>query len=76
MWEDAPFDSLSDLSKIENEALMLFTTRDNLHPIPVAESVANTLPNVQESTELPPRYDEPEEYTVALNEVINQFLHH
>jgi len=76
MWEDAPFTSLSDLTKIKNEALMLFTTRDNLHPIPVAESVANALPNVQESTELPPRYDEPEDYTVALNEVINQFLHH
>ena len=76
MWEDAPFTTLDDLSKIKNDALMLFTTRDNLHPIPVAESVAEALPNLQESTELPPRYDEPEDYTVALNEVINQFLHH
>ena len=74
MWEDAPFTSLDDLAKIQNEALMLFTTRDNLHPSPVAESVANALPNVTQSLELPPRYDEPQEYTVALNEVINSFL--
>lgn len=76
MWEDAPFASLSDLSMIQNDTLLLYTTRDNLHPIPVAESVANALPNVKQSLELPPRYDQPQEYTVALNAAINQFLHH
>ncbi len=76
MWEDAPFSSLSDLSSIQNDTLMLYTTRDNLHPIPVAQSVANALPNVKQSLELPARYDQPEGYTVALNAALNEFLHH
>ena len=76
MWEDAPFGSLSDLAKIKQDALVLYTTRDNLHPIPVAESIANALPNVRDMQELAPRYDQPEEYGVALNEALNAFLHH
>lgn len=76
MWEDAPFTSLEQLADIQNETLMLYTTRDNLHPIPVAESIADALPNVRQSIELPPRYDEPQDYSVALNGAINQFLYH
>lgn len=76
MWEDAPFDSLESLSQIQQDALVLYTTRDNLHPIPVAESIANALPNLKGMQELPPRYDQPEEYGVALNEAVNGFLHH
>ncbi len=75
MWEDAPFSSLEDLSKVTQEALVLYTTRDNLHPISVAESIANALPNLQGMQGLPPRYDQPEEYTVALNKILNEFHH-
>ncbi len=74
MWEDAPFSSLGDLSRVTQEALVLYTTRDNLHPISVAECIASALPKLQGMQELPPRYDQPEEYTVALNEVLNAFL--
>jgi len=76
MWEDAPFDSLASLSQIDKDTLVLYTTRDNLHPIPVAESIANALPNLRGMQELAPRYDEPEEYGVALNKAFNDFLHH
>ncbi len=74
MWEDSPFSSLGDLSKISQEALVLYTTRDDLHPIPVAESIARALPNLNKMQELPPRYDEPDEYAISLNKVINEFL--
>jgi len=73
MWEDAPFSSLEDLSRVTQEALVLYTTRDDLHPISVAESIAGALPNLQKMQGLPPRYDQPEEYAVALNEVLNEF---
>lgn len=76
MWEDAPFSSLGNLAKIEQDALVLYTTRDNLHPISVAESIADALPNSQKMQELPPRYDQPKEYAVALNEALNGFFHH
>ncbi|MGJ8655891.1 MAG: alpha/beta fold hydrolase [Akkermansiaceae bacterium] len=76
MWEDAPFSALENLAQIQHDALVLYTTRDNLHPIPVAESVANALPNLKSMQELPPRYDQSEEYTVALNEALNGFFHH
>ncbi|MFT5905426.1 MAG: pimeloyl-ACP methyl ester carboxylesterase [Cryomorphaceae bacterium] len=75
MWEDAPFSSLEDLSKVSQEALVLYTTRDNLHPFSVAEIIANALPSLHEMQELPPRYDQPEEYTVALNKALNDFHH-
>jgi len=74
MWEDAPFDSLEGLSKIGQDALMLYTTRDNLHPISVAERIGNALPGLKKMQELPPRYDEPDEYAVALNDAVNAFL--
>jgi pimeloyl-ACP methyl ester carboxylesterase len=51
MWEDAPFHSLEDLSRVNHETLVLFTTRDNLHPIAVAESIANALPNLKKMQE-------------------------
>ncbi len=74
MWEDAPFGSLDELAAITNDALVLYTTRDNLHPIPVAESIASRLPGLVGMKELPPRYDKPDEYGVALNKVLNEFL--
>lgn len=74
MWEDTPFKSMEDLSKVNKEALVLYTTRDNLHPISVAENIANGLPKLSKMQELPPRYDQPEEYVLALNEAINEYL--
>ncbi len=75
MWEDAPFSSLEDLSKVTHETLVLYTTRDNLHPISVAESIAGALPKLQKMHELPPRYDQPKEYALALNQALNEFHH-
>lgn len=74
MWEDAPFSSMEELSKVSHDTLVLYTTRDNLHPIYVAESIANALPKLQAIKKLPPRYDEPEEYTAELNKELNEFL--
>jgi len=73
MWEDRPFASLDSLSSIENDALVLHTTRDDLHPIAVADSVADQLPNCK-SKSLPPRYDDPTNYGLELNQVIREFL--
>jgi pimeloyl-ACP methyl ester carboxylesterase len=73
MWEDAPFSSLNDLSEVTQEALVLYTTRDNLHPISVAEAIANALPKLYAMQELPPRYDQPEKYIDALNNALNAF---
>lgn len=73
MWEDAPFSSLEALESISNNALVLHTTRDDLHPIPVAETVASKLANCK-TMSLPPRYDDPENYGLELNQAINQFL--
>ena len=73
MWEDAPFASLESLSSIANETLILHATRDDLHPIAVAEAVVNQLPNC-ESMSLPPRYDDPVNYGIELNQVIGNFL--
>jgi pimeloyl-ACP methyl ester carboxylesterase len=73
MWEDTPFHSLADLSEVSQETLVLFTTRDDLHPIPVAETIAGALPSLHKIQELPPRYDEPENYTIALNQALNDF---
>lgn len=75
MWEDAPFHSLNDLSKVSQDTLVLYTTRDQLHPISVAESIARSLPRLYKIQELPPRYDEPENYASALNKALNDFHH-
>jgi len=73
MWEDAPFSSLDLLSTISNEALVLHTTRDDLHPIPVAETVASKLANCKDMS-LSPRYDDPVNYGIELNQAIAEFL--
>lgn len=73
MWQDAPFSNLEDLAKISQQALVQHTTRDDLHPIPVAETIASYLPNCR-VVSLPPRYDEPENYAFQLNKVIAEFL--
>lgn len=73
MWQSRPFESLASLAKLQNESLVLDTTRDELHPQEVATTIANTLPNSSIAT-LPPRYYESKAYQVALNEKLNQFL--
>ena len=73
MWMDAPFSDLEELTKISNKTLVLHTTRDELHPIPVAETIANQLANSTVMS-LPPRYDDPENYGSQLNKVIAEFL--
>ena len=73
MWEDAPFTSVESLSAITNDAIVLHTTRDDLHPISVAETIANQLPNSQTQS-LPPRYDDPVNYGLELNKVVGDFL--
>lgn len=73
MWKDAPFASLDLLKTISNQVLVMYTDRDDLHPIPVAQTIAAQFTNVTTKS-LPPRYDDPENYGVELNEVINEFL--
>jgi len=38
MWKDAPFASLDLLKTISNQVLVMYTDRDDLHPIPVSGS--------------------------------------
>lgn len=73
MWDDAPFSDLKSLSEIKNESLVLHTTRDELHPVSVATTIAQHLPHCQLQS-LPPRYDEPMEYGLLLNRSIAEFL--
>ncbi len=73
MWQDAPFSDLTELANISNKTLVLHTTRDDLHPISVAETIAGQLPHCQ-ALSLPPRYDNPENYTIQLNQELSQFL--
>ena len=73
MWQDAPFSNLESLSRITNETLVLCTTRDELHPIPVAQAIDRHLPSSR-MLQLPPRYDQPREYGLELNRAIADFL--
>lgn len=73
MWHSRPFDSLSSLAAIQNDTLVLDTTRDELHPQEIAAAIASALPNSSAAT-LPPRYHEGPQYQKALNEQLNCFL--
>lgn len=74
MWQDRPFDSIDQLKCITNEALVLYTTRDELHPIEIAEKIANALENSQ-IAELAPRYYDNATYTSELRAALVQFLY-
>lgn len=73
MWEDRPFEDLSQLEAITNSTLVLDTTRDELHPQSIAVEIAKALPNSETAT-LPPRYHEGKAYQEALNAAFNSFL--
>lgn len=73
MWQSRPFESLANLSAIQNETLVLDTTRDELHPQEIAQAIANALPNSIIKT-LPPRYHEGKKFQAELTEHLNQFL--
>jgi len=73
MWEDRPFDDIMALSSLSNKALVLYTTRDELHPISVAERIHDALAD-SSIQELAPRYYENERYTEELREAVATFL--
>ncbi|MGB0993316.1 MAG: alpha/beta fold hydrolase, partial [Akkermansiaceae bacterium] len=73
MWQDAPFADPAQLSTLANPALVLTTTRDELHPQSTADVIAAHLPDVR-TAELPPRYHEPEAYALALSAIVQKFL--
>lgn len=73
LWQDAPFSDLADLSALPNPALVLTTGRDDLHPQSIADAIAFHLTDVH-SAELPPRYHEPQAYSLALNAIVQKFL--
>ena len=73
MWQSRPFESLAALSAIQNETLVLDTTRDELHPQAVADAIAQAIPNTTTAT-LSPRYYEAKTYKEELNEQVNRFL--
>lgn len=73
MWQDAPFSDPTQLSGLSNPALVLTTTRDELHPQSTADVIASHLPDVQ-SAELPPRYHDSSAYGLALNTIVRKFL--
>lgn len=73
MWQDSPFSDPTQLSSLPNSALILTTTQDELHPQSTADVIAAHLPNVQ-MAELPPRYHQPEAYSLALTNIVESFL--
>lgn len=74
MWQDKPFDSIEELNVIKNKALVLYTTRDELHPISVAEKIAEALAE-SEIKELAPRYYDNATYTEELRTAVSEFLY-
>ncbi|MBT8036753.1 MAG: alpha/beta hydrolase [Verrucomicrobiae bacterium] len=74
MWQDAPFPSLDELATITHPALVLSTSKDELHPPHTADMIASHLPNLRHQNVLPPRYHEPDAYALALNTIIQKFL--
>ncbi|MBK1830849.1 alpha/beta hydrolase [Verrucomicrobiaceae bacterium R5-34] len=73
MWQDAPFSDPEQLSQIGNRALVLTTSRDELHPQSTADVISAHLPDVQ-TGELPPRYYDGQGYALALNAMVAKFL--
>lgn len=73
MWQDRPFASLSMLANVTNKALVLFTTRDDLHPVSVAEGITHALPH-SELKELAPRYYDNATYNQQLRAEVTHFL--
>ncbi|MDB9741979.1 alpha/beta hydrolase [Akkermansiaceae bacterium] len=73
MWQDRPFASMEALKSLENQALVLYTTRDELHPVGIAEQIAESLPN-SKIKELAPRYYDNATYTEQLRSVVSQFI--
>ena len=73
MWNDCPFSSMEALAGIEQEALVLDSPRDDLHPETVAEKIHQALKN-STLDHLAARYHEPKIYQEQLNQKINNFL--
>ncbi|MBK1832500.1 alpha/beta fold hydrolase [Roseibacillus ishigakijimensis] len=73
MWQSRPFADLAELSRLTQPALVLDTTRDELHPQEVSRAIAGALPNSRLET-LPPRYHDGPAYQQALNEQLRKFL--
>lgn len=74
MWQDAPFASPQQLESITRPALVLTTSKDELHPQSTADLIAAHLPNVTSRATLPPRYHDNTGYTLALNSAVRKFL--
>ena len=74
MWQDRPFDALEKLSSVSNEALVLYTTRDDLHPVAVAEAIHGALPASRGLKELAPRYYDNALYTEQLRAEVQHFI--
>ncbi len=73
MVADAPFSALADLRTVESPALVLATSGDPLHPIAMAEQIADTLPHAAYHL-TPPRYIEPDAHARAVRTLARDFL--
>ncbi len=73
MWQSRPFENISSLRQIGKPALVLDTTRDELHPQSIAQKIADQITDGQVIT-LPPRYYEETAYKNLLNESFRNFL--
>ncbi len=73
MWQDRPFSDFAQLTAIPNQALIMTTSRDELHPESTASTIASYLPS-STVLELPPRYYEPKEYSKLLCHQVSDFL--
>lgn len=73
MYEDRPFASLDELAGVSQPALVMSTTRDDLHPASVADKIAQALPDATRLV-LPPRYHAPSDYQSELVRAVQAFL--
>jgi pimeloyl-ACP methyl ester carboxylesterase len=70
---DAPFEQLSQLTKIKHPTVVFSNDEDPLHPSHIAEKIAELIPNAC-CVKLPSRYQQPEEHHCQLIQLTHFFL--
>ena len=73
MVESQPMGTMAELAAIEQPALVISTEHDYLHPVYIAESWAQALPNA-ELVGSPPRYLAPVAHQTFLTAAMNAFI--
>lgn len=69
----APVDTVEGIKSVQTETLVLGSEHDPLHPLYIAQQLAEWMPNAK-FVQVPSRYEEPTEHKKALNEELRKFI--